>query len=110
MAKLLDRDLQLTADDLNDTAIFELLPRVSKKHGITFVVMEEQFRAKNINNIRERKSPLKKFDPSGLTVRQFLTAWLGSIDATYRANADYVEIIPLTDRSGAWCTSGPPSG
>ena len=93
---LLDKKVVLTADDLKEVSLVELLPKVSKQQGITFVVMEEQFRAKNIRDIRAQTSPLKKFDPSGLTVRQFLTAWLGSIDATYRANTDYVEIIPLT--------------
>jgi hypothetical protein len=96
IAQLLDKKVLLTADDLKEISLVELLPKVSKQHSITFVVMEEQFRAKNIRDIRVQTSPLKKFDPSGLTVRQFLTAWLGSINATYRANADYVEIIPLT--------------
>jgi hypothetical protein len=94
LANALNAELKVPARDVDQAALADVLARVSKQHGVTFIIMEERFKEKGIANIRDQKSSLGMFDPKGMTLRAFLTAWLGSIDAMFKVKADYLEIVP----------------
>ncbi|HVL14039.1 MAG TPA: hypothetical protein VM529_15830 [Gemmata sp.] len=80
--------------DIN-ASLIEVLAKLSKQSGITFVVMEEHFKAAKVEKIRNGKSPLKKIEAEKLTLRTFLHVWLASMDATIIVRDDYLEIVPL---------------
>ena len=88
-------DVQLGEMNLNEIPVAELLTRLSKRHDVTFVIMEEQFKQRDIANIRERTSSLATSSAKGMSLHRFLAVWLASMDATYLVRGDYVEIIPF---------------
>jgi hypothetical protein len=83
------------AENVNDIPLFEMLQKLSKRHGVTFVIMEEQFRAAGVNDIKERKSNFALAKAKGMTLHRFLTIVLASMDARYLVRGDYLEIVPL---------------
>jgi hypothetical protein len=87
-------NVKIKGEEAADRPLFEVLATLSKRHGVTFVVMEEQFRAKQVTDLKEKKSPLK-FETKGLTLHAFLNVWLAGFEAMYRARPDYLEIVPL---------------
>src|SRR5262245_49057533 len=46
------------AKNINDVSLMEILEKLSKHHGIAFVVMEEHFKAEGIPDIKETKPKL----------------------------------------------------
>jgi hypothetical protein len=87
--------VQLGEMNLNEIPCMELLPVLSKRHGLTFIIMDKQFEQQGVQNILERRSPLTTVATKGLSLHRFLGVWLASLDATYLVRGDYVEIVPL---------------
>lgn len=81
---------------INDVPLFELLQRFSKRHGLSFVINEEQFRAEGIPEIRDKKPSLSATQLRGLTLHQFLLATLDSMGATYIIKGNSIEIVTPT--------------
>lgn len=81
--------------NLKDIPCFELLGTLAKRHGVTFIIMDEQFKQQGIEQVGERRSPLTTVATKGMSLHRFLGVWLASLDATYLVRGDYVEIVPL---------------
>ncbi|MBY0512633.1 MAG: hypothetical protein K2P78_01825, partial [Gemmataceae bacterium] len=78
--------------NLNDTPLFELLQDLAKRYDVTFIIMEEYFKADGVQNIREAKPNLTATRLEGLTLGSFLDIVLQSINATFVVRPDYIEI------------------
>jgi hypothetical protein len=87
--------VQLSEMNLNEIPCSELLALLSKRHGVTFIIMDKQFEQQGTQNIVERRSPLTTVATKGIALHRFLGVWLASMDATYLVRGDYVEIVPL---------------
>lgn len=94
--KALHSAVALDEANVNDVPLFELLQKLSKGHDVTFVIMDEQFKAAGEINIREKRPNLAATQLKGVTLHRFLTIVLASMDARYVVRADYLEIVPLT--------------
>lgn len=86
------------AGNINDIPLFELLQDLSKKHQITFVIMEEYFKADGQANIKEEKPKLASTALRGLKLGNFLDIVLLSMNATFIVRPDYVEITTFNRR------------
>ena len=75
-----------------DTPLFELLQDLAKRYDLTFVVMEEAFKAEGVENVRDAKPNLTATKVEGLSLHRFLTAALRSVDAVYLVRADHIEV------------------
>jgi tetratricopeptide (TPR) repeat protein len=84
--------------DLNNIPLFELLGRLSKQHGVTFVIMEEYFKAEGVNDIKDKKPNLSATQLRGLKLGTFLDIVLLSMNATYIVRPDYIEITTFDRR------------
>lgn len=82
--------------NVNDVPLFELLQDLAKRHDLTFVILEETFKAEGLANIREAKPNLTATKFDGLTVHRFLSMILKSVDAAYLVRADHIEITTRT--------------
>jgi hypothetical protein len=83
------------AANINDIPLFELLTKLGKQHGITFVIMEEQFRAEQIPDIKEKKPNLAVPPAKNATLQQFLTLTLQPLNATFLVKRGRIEIVTL---------------
>src|SRR5438067_3868001 len=88
------QEVALADVNLNETPLLELLDKLSKQYGVTFVINEESFKAENDPNIRDKKPNLSVPQLRGLTLHQFLTTTLDSMGATYMVKGKMIEIVP----------------
>ncbi|MBA4187284.1 MAG: hypothetical protein C0467_04615 [Planctomycetaceae bacterium] len=93
-----DQEVLLEDANLNDVPLFELLQKLSKRYAVTFVIMEEQFKAEQINDIKEKKPNLAATQLRGMKLGTFLDIVLLSMNATYIVRPDYVEITTFNRR------------
>ena len=93
-----DTEVNLGDKDITTTPLFELLQDLSKKHGVSFVVMEEYFKAEGQPNIKEEKAKLAATQLRGLKLGNFLDIVLVSMNATYIVRPDYIEITTFQRR------------
>ncbi len=84
--------------NINETPLFELLQYLSGVHNVTFIIMEDYFKAENVTNIREAKSTLTATQLNGLKLGSFLDIVLLSMNATYIVRPDYIEITTFKQR------------
>jgi tetratricopeptide (TPR) repeat protein len=91
-------EVNLGEKNVNEVPLFELLQDLSKKHQVTFVVMEEYFKADGQANIREEKAKLAATQLRGLKLGNFLDIVLLSMNATYIVRPDYIEITTFQRR------------
>jgi hypothetical protein len=94
MAKALNRKVDFDGSKIGEMPLTEVLKKLAAKHDITFVILEQEFKAKKID-IRVKKSHLVRLDTKDMTVAKFLDVWLPSAGATYMIRDEYVEIVPL---------------
>ncbi len=80
---------------INEIPLFELLQDLSKRHQVTFTILEEHFRADGQPNIKEEKPKLATTMLRNLTVHQFLTQALESVNAMYLVKNGTLEIVPV---------------
>jgi tetratricopeptide (TPR) repeat protein len=83
---------------INDVPLFELLQFLSKQYGVSFVIMEEYFKAENVNDIKDKKPNLAATQLRGLKLGTFLDVVLLSMNATYIVRPDYIEITTFDRR------------
>ena len=85
---------------LNDTPLFELLQDMAKRYDVTFIIMEEFFKAEGQQNIKEAKPNLSATRLEGLTLGGFLDIVLQAIPggATYIVRPDYIEVTTFNRR------------
>lgn len=92
---VLTQEVQLKEGaNVNEIPLFELLQDFSKRHQVTFVILEEPFKAEGQPNIKEEKIKLAATQLRGLTMHQFLTTTLSSLGATYLVRNGTIEIVP----------------
>lgn len=84
--------------NLNDTPLFELLQNMAKQFDVTFIIMEEYFKAEQEQNIKEKKPNLSSTRLEGLTLGNFLDVVLQSMNATFIVRPEYIEITTFTRR------------
>jgi len=78
--------------DLKDTPLFELLADLAKRYDVTFIIMEESFKAEGVQIIRDAKPNVPAARLNGLSLGAFLDTALQSVGATYVVRPDYIEI------------------
>lgn len=88
----------LIQGNLNEIPLFELLQQLSKKHLVTFVVMEEFFRAEGVQDIKTKTANLTATQLRGMKLGTFLDVVLLSMNATYIVRPDYIEITTFDRR------------
>lgn len=93
-----DTEVDLGEKNVTETPLFELLGFLAKKHGVSFVVMEEYFKAEGQPNIKEEKAKLVATQLRGLKLGNFLDIVLLSMNATYIVRPDYIEITTFQKR------------
>ncbi len=93
-----DVEADLGDKNINETPLFEILQFLSKKHNISFVVMEEYFKAEGEPNIREAKPKIAATQLRGLKLGNFLDIVLLSVNATFIVRPDYIEITTFNRR------------
>ncbi len=91
-------EVDLGAKNLNEIPLFELLQFLSKKHQVTFIIMEEYFKADAQPDIKEQKPKLAATQLRGLKLGNFLDIVLGSMNATFIVRPDYIEITTFSRR------------
>ncbi len=99
--KSLIENQEVQLDDntnINDLPLFELLQKLSKRYAVTFVIMEEQFKAEMVNDIKEKKPNLAATQLRGMKLGTFLDVVLLSMNATYIVRPDYIEITTFSRR------------
>jgi len=84
--------------NINDIPLFELLQDLSKRYGVSFVIMEEYFKADNVADIKDKKPTLAATQLRGLKLGTFLDVVLLSMNATYIVRPDYIEITTFDRR------------
>src|SRR5262249_11404135 len=83
---------------INDIPLFELLSHLSKEHSVTFIIMEEYFKADGQPNIKEEKPKLSATQLRGLKLGNYLDIVLLSMNATYIVRPDSIEITTFQRR------------
>ena len=94
----LEGDEVLIQGNINEIPLFELLQQLSKKHLVTFVVMEEFFRAEGVQDIKTKTANLTATQLRGMKLGTFLDVVLLSMNATYIVRPDYIEITTFERR------------
>jgi tetratricopeptide (TPR) repeat protein len=88
----------LIQGNVNEIPLFELLQQLSKKHGVTFVVMEEFFKAEGVQDIKTKTANLAATQLRGMKLGNFLDIVLLSMNATFIVRPDYIEITTFDRR------------
>jgi tetratricopeptide (TPR) repeat protein len=91
-------EVNLGDKNLNDIPLFELLQDLSKKYQVTFVIMEEYFKADMQPDIKDAKPKLASTSLRGLKLGNFLDIVLLSMNATFIVRPDYIEITTFSKR------------
>ncbi|QJW95701.1 DUF4974 domain-containing protein [Frigoriglobus tundricola] len=91
-------EVDLGDTKINDIPLFELLQTLSKKYNVSFVIMEEYFKADGQPNIKEEKPKLAATALRGLKLGNFLDIVLLSMNATYIVRPEYIEITTFDRR------------
>jgi hypothetical protein len=81
--------------NISEIPLFELLQEMSKRHQVTFTILEEHFKADGQPNIKEEKPKFAAVQINGVTMHQFLTMTLESVGATYLVKNGVIEIVPI---------------
>jgi hypothetical protein len=79
--------------ELRDTTLADFLADLARRYDLTFVVMEEAFKAEDVPNVLEMKPNLAVAPKiEGLSLHRFLTLVLKNVGAAYLVREDYIEI------------------
>jgi len=81
--------------NINDMSLMDLLTVLSKKHGITFAINNESFKAEGGMEISEKKPSVASTKVNGMTLHQLLVRVLDSLGGTYIIKGSVVEVVPL---------------
>ena len=81
--------------NLNETPLFELLMDLAKRYDLTFIIMDELFKADGVADIHKAKPNLTLTKAEKISVHRFLTLVLGSLKATYLVRETHIEIVPI---------------
>jgi hypothetical protein len=95
LAAALKQKVEFDGQKIGALALADVLRALVKKHDITFVILEEEFKAQKRGDIKDKKSPIKHLDTKDMTVADLLDAWLPSLGATYKVHEDYIAVWPL---------------
>ena len=95
LAKALGQTVDFDGSKVGDVTLSEGLKSLASKHNISFAIMEDEFKAEKVADIKGTKSRVKQLDTKGLTVAECLNAWLPGLGATYKIRSEYVEVVPL---------------
>jgi len=92
-----NKEVQIEGN-VNDMSLLELLNQLSKRYGVTFVIMEDYFKAEMMPDIKEKKPTLASTSLKGLKLGTFLDLILVSMNATFIVRPDYIEITTFERR------------
>jgi hypothetical protein len=81
--------------NINDMSLMDLLTFLSKKHGITFAINQDSFKAEGGMDISEKKPSVASTKINGMTLHQLLVRVLDSLGGTYIIKGNVVEVVPL---------------
>jgi type II secretory pathway component GspD/PulD (secretin) len=81
--------------NVNEVPLFELLLDFTRRYEVTFVILDESFKAEGQPNIREEKPKFAATQIRGMTLHQFLSTTLDSMGATYLVRNNTIEIVPI---------------
>lgn len=95
LATLADAEINLGNINPTETPLIELLTFLSKSHGVSFVVLDEQFKADGRPNIRDEKPKFDATQLRGQSLHQFLSTTLESMGATYLLKNGTIEVVPV---------------
>lgn len=86
--------------NLNETSLQEILTDISKRYQVTFILMDQIFKAEYGDTfvIGEQKPKLASTSLRGLKMGSFLDVVLLSVSATYIVRPDYIEITTFKQR------------
>ena len=84
--------------NINEIPLFELLSELSKRYSVSFVVMEEYFKAEQQPTIKEEKPKIAATQLRGLKLGNFLDIVLLSMNATFIVRPDYIEVTTFQRR------------
>jgi hypothetical protein len=87
--------VEIDGSKIGAESLTAVLQKLAKKHNITFVILEDEFKARKIADIRDQKSRVKQLDTNDMTVAELLDVWLPGLRATYKIHPDYVAVVPL---------------
>lgn len=94
--KIENQEVPIIEGNLNDMSLIDLLTFISKKTGVTFVIMDEYFT--EAMGIKEKKPNVSSTRLNGLKLGTFLDLVLASLGATFIVRPDYVEITTFDKR------------
>lgn len=84
--------------NLNDMPLYELLQYLSKTYNVSFVIMEDYFKAEGVSDIRDRKPNIAATQLRGLKLGTFLDIVLLNMGATFIVRPNYIEITTFNRR------------
>ena len=93
-----NQEVILESENLNEMTLSELVDKLAKKYGVTFVILEEYFRMDNVSDIKGKKPKLAMNQLRGLKFCTFLDVVLFSMNATFLVRPDYIEITTFARR------------
>ncbi|AWM36380.1 hypothetical protein GobsT_58280 [Gemmata obscuriglobus] len=91
----LKQKVKIDGSKVGAKTLAEVLGEIARSHDISFVLLENEFKAQQVVNIKDKVSVVKSLGADGLTVAEFLGAWLPGLGATYQLRPEYIEVIPL---------------
>src|SRR5436305_1089635 len=72
---------RLSYDRITETAVFEILQRLTGQYGLTFVIRDKAFRDAGVENFGESRPNLSTTRLDGLTLHRLLTLVLTDLGA-----------------------------
>jgi hypothetical protein len=93
--------------NLDEVPLFELLQNLAKKYDVTFIIMEDYFRAEGVPDIREARPRLTATRLEGMSLQRFLATVLRSMTATYLVRKDHIAIVPIAFAARETENAGP---
>jgi uncharacterized protein (TIGR03067 family) len=92
----LNQEILWNGGNLNELTLAELLGKLSKDYGVTFVIMEEDFKKEGVLDIKTQKPKFAAVPLRELKLGLFLDFVLVSMNAKYLIRPDYIEITTLS--------------
>ncbi|HEV3440117.1 MAG TPA: VWA domain-containing protein, partial [Gemmata sp.] len=96
--KIENSEVPVIEGNINDMSLIDLLTFISKKSNVTFVIMDEYFKADGGMEIKEKKPTVSSTKLNGLKLGTFLDLVLATLGATFIVRPDYVEITTYQRR------------
>lgn len=81
--------------DVDETPVLELFDKLTRRHGVPFVILDEYFKAAGVPDFKDKKPTVIATGLKDMPLRQFLSLVLEGVNATYLVKSGRIEVIPL---------------